>query len=1053
MTTRNVAVLSLSALLFSALLIASCSPREREGLIACWKFEEGKGAKLLDSSGHCNHGTIHGATWVEGRVGTGLRFDGVDDYVQVPKSASLNSISKEITLMCWIRSPLTDRYTILERWLCSGSYRRQRCLELDVDSEGKCVNFALSPDGASGMWHKRRESIPAGRWVHIAATSDGRVMKVYVNGEPDPSPLSLNDPRIHQSTSDLHIGVWYSGNTWSCFFKGIMDDIRIYSRALTHEEILEHYRKPRPKGVIAGKVFDVNGKPVRGASVRTGLFRTTTDREGRYKITVPAGTHQLVISKKGYRRGRKPDVRVKEGETTEVDIALTEDRIAPSISEVKIKDVDDINAAVGWETDEACTGTLKYGTSSGKYDKVAEGTSYVKSHRIILAGLTPNTKYYFTVESKDKGENTVKSKEQTFSTLATDNPQLVARRTENSMKVLLKHLDLDRPGLEKVKASADDPVKAAKELLAYYRARKSVKHFVNRADRKKSRGKYATARDLKIADDALEHIFKGSDRGKDIDWATNPVPDHEWIWALHRMHFWGAMAKAYWHTGDEKYAREWCFQLRDWVRKNPVDRKYHYTVTPWRRIEAGMRGRSWMELYQRFLDSPSFTPEVLVTFLNSCYDHASFLVERFTPRNHGLFEAEGVGFIAIMFPEFKDARTWRDKVIRHQNDQIKIQVRPDGHQIEQAINYHAACLRLFSRTHELAKMNGLTGALDDRYASRLEKMAEVLMKLSLPDGSSAQFGDTSSPLKIRTRLAKWAGVFGRKDFLYVATAGKEGTKPKQTAYALTDSGFYSMRSGWDEKAICLVLKCGPGPFWHCQPDNGTFELYAAGRRLMPDSGTFIYHGDPAGRRWFRQTRVHQTLTLDGKNTEYKPALRLWKPGKDLDVLVVENGSYENLTHRRAVMFVKKKFFVLVDEAIGKAEGNVDLHFQLAPGEAVFDRKAPLVRTDFDKGANVLIRGLAQKPMALRKEKGQVSFKYGQKQPRPAFRFRIKKAAETPAVRFITLVVPHEGVVPETKVSLVGSPAPGASRIELDVTVGSVTARIGYDLKKKKAWIR
>ncbi|MCK4625354.1 MAG: alginate lyase family protein [Phycisphaerae bacterium] len=630
---------------------------------------------------------------------------------------------------------------------------------------------------------------------------------------------------------------------------------------------------------------------------------------------------------------------------------------------------------------------------------------------------------------------------------------------EDSTKTLLKRLDLNRPGLEKVKASADDPAKAAKELLAYYRARKSVKHPVNRADRKKSRGKYANARDIKIANDALKHVFitQGSYPpyfvGKDIDWATNPVPDHEWIWQLHRMYFWDAMARTYWHTGDEKYAREWCLQLRDWARKNPVDGKYHYTVTPWRRIEAGIRGHSWMGLYQRFLDSPSFTPDVLVTFLNSCHDHASYLVERFTPENHGLMEAEGAAFIAIMFPEFKDAKKWRDKAIRHLSAEIKKQIRRDGHQVEQTLSYHAGCIGWFARTHKLAKMNGQEKAFGDQYYRQLEKMCEVLMKLGLPDGSSAQFGDTSSPVRVRPMLAKAAGVFGRKDFLYVATAGKEGTKPKQTAYALTDSGFYSMRSGWDEKAICLILKCGPGPFWHCQPDNGTFELYAAGRRLMPDSGTYIYHGNPAGRKWFKQTRVHQTLTLDGKNSAYKPALRLWKPGKNLDVLVVENGSYKNLTHRRAVLFVKKKFFVLVDEAIGKAEGNVDLHFQLAPGEAVFDRALPSVRTDFKKGSNVLIRSLAQEAMVLRKENGQVSFKYGKKQPRPAFRFRINKTSGTAAVRFVTLVVPYEGTCPETKVSLVGSPAPGAGRIELDVTVGTVTARIGYDLKNKKTWIR
>jgi heparan-sulfate lyase len=48
-------------------------------------------------------------------------------------------------------------------------------------------------------------------------------------------------------------------------------------------------------------------------------------------------------------------------------------------------------------------------------------------------------------------------------------------------------------------------------------------------------------------------------------------------------------------------------------------------------------------------------------------------------------------------------------------------------------------------------------------------------------------------------------------------------------------------------------------------------------------------------------------------------------------LVVENQSYENLAHRRSVFFVDKRYFVIVDEAIGNATGDIDIHFQLAPG--------------------------------------------------------------------------------------------------------------------------
>ena len=84
---------------------------------------------------------------------------------------------------------------------------------------------------------------------------------------------------------------------------------------------------------------------------------------------------------------------------------------------------------------------------------------------------------------------------------------------------------------------------------------------------------------------------------------------------------------------------------------------------------------------------------------------------------------------------------------------------------------------------------------------------------------------------------------------------------------------------------------------------------------MPDGGSYIYSGDPENRAWFRQTKVHQTLTLDEKNSKYAPKLLKWEPGKTNDILVVENGSYNNLIHRRSVFFVDKRYFIIVDDTL------------------------------------------------------------------------------------------------------------------------------------------
>jgi heparan-sulfate lyase len=578
-----------------------------------------------------------------------------------------------------------------------------------------------------------------------------------------------------------------------------------------------------------------------------------------------------------------------------------------------------------------------------------------------------------------------------------------------------------------------------------------VKHFVDRNAKASMLGKCASSGEMLAADNAMKHTFVGQSAyppffcGDDINWGLRPVPDNEWVWQLNRMGFWQSMSLAYWHTGDEKYAKEWCYQLLDWTKKNPRDKAHDYA---WRSIEAGIRGNGWTNLFQRFLDSPSFTPEVLTAFLNSCYDHASFLMTRYSKgSNWALMEAEGMAFIAFTFPEFSNSEVWRKEAISRFNKEITNQVYPDGHQRELAMGYHMGCIGWFTRTYDLAKMNGLTDVFPASYVSTVEKMCEVPMKLGLPDGSSTQFGDSwkGSPGNLWRNMNEWAKLYNRPDFLYMASDGKEGTAPSATAYALDKSGLYSMRSGWNKDAICLVLKCGPDGGGHSQPDNGTFELYAGGRSLMPDAGCFIYSGDPENRAWFRQTKVHQTLTLNGENTAYAPKLLLWKPGDDLDILVVENAGYKNLTHRRAVLFVDKKYFVIIDEATGDGTGDVDLHFQLAPGKALFNKENYSVRSDFQDGWNVLVQTVNQPGMTLNEEEGQVSYLYTKKEPRPAFGFRIPKSDSSKGVRYITVVAPYEGKQPQIQATLKGNPELNSAKIVLTVVCDGKKREINYSL--------
>lgn len=616
-----------------------------------------------------------------------------------------------------------------------------------------------------------------------------------------------------------------------------------------------------------------------------------------------------------------------------------------------------------------------------------------------------------------------------------------------SVDLLLSRLNLENKGLAQVMSSQSNPSKASKQLLLFIRNRNDIKHPVTQPNNLIS----ISEKELKYADDALNHVFVGQPAypshfcGDNINWNTRPVPDNEWVWQLNRMYFWNAMGKVYAQTGDEQYAKEWCDQLVDWVQKNPNDETHKYA---WRPIETGIRGHSWMALFHSFIKSPHFSSEVLVAFMNSCYDHAEFLMTKYRSNsNWGLMEAEGMAFIAITFPEFKNSLKWRTEALRRLNNEIDIQVYSDGQQRELSMGYHLGCIRWFMRTYELAKLNGLENAFPPSYLDKIEMMSEVPMKLCLPNGTNVQFGDSwaGKPGQHKNLFMEWSRLFERDDFLYMGTDGQQGKVPSSTTFALKESGLYSMRSGWDKDAICLVLKNGPDGGGHCQPDNNTFDVYAGGRNLMPDAGSYIYSGNPEGRRWFRQSSVHQTLTLNGENTTYNPKLLLWKPGNELDLLVVENKSYDNLTHRRTVFFVDKKYFVIVDEAIGNAIGDIDIHFQLAPGGMKLNSKKFLVKSDFKDGWNVMVQTMKQKGLDIDEEEGQVSFIYTKKEPRPAFRYRINKPDADKGVRFVTIVAPYESTSPEFKIKVFNQPEIGSKKMNLEINVNGKPTQIGYEL--------
>ena len=196
-------------------------------LVAAYSFDAGSGATLADLSGRGHNGTIAGAIWsTAGRNGGALSFDGVNDMVTVADSAALD-LTNAMTLEAWVRPSTTNRWRTVA--LKERPGHLVYSLYSNNNGQRASTNVWL---GSAEVEVRSAASLPANTWTHLAATYDGAVVRLYVNGALSGStPATASMP---VSTGAFRIG----GNTvWDEFFGGLIDDLRLYDRALSAGEV------------------------------------------------------------------------------------------------------------------------------------------------------------------------------------------------------------------------------------------------------------------------------------------------------------------------------------------------------------------------------------------------------------------------------------------------------------------------------------------------------------------------------------------------------------------------------------------------------------------------------------------------------------------------------------------------------------------------------------------------------------------------------------------------------------------------------------------------
>ena len=337
------------------------------------------------------------------------------------------------------------------------------------------------------------------------------------------------------------------------------------------------------------------------------------------------------------------------------------------------------------------------------------------------------------------------------------------------------------------------------------------------------------------------------------------------------------------------------------------------TPVVWDPYPISLRLRNWFEAYNAFAAPLAQDAAFARELRQSLYQHAHFLednVEHHLSGNHLIENGRALLYAGLFFDGGR-ADAWRRKGDAILWQELANQFTEDGGHYERSPMYHQAMLALYEEV--VSVLTRLSVPVPDSAAEKIAGMRSWLNTVLHPDGDIPLLNDAA---------------FGHATF-----PSKLGP-PDDGLTALSSSGYYVFRH--QKAGDYLIFDGGPlGPdhqpgHGHC--DNLSYELSISGRRFVVDSGVGDYYGKLAWRSYFRSTRAHNTVVVDGQEqSEIWSRFRVARRAHPVDVRsrVRDDGlsyvmgthtGYRRLRghvlHRRWIAWVDRRYWVIADQLVG-----------------------------------------------------------------------------------------------------------------------------------------
>jgi hypothetical protein len=533
--------------------------------------------------------------------------------------------------------------------------------------------------------------------------------------------------------------------------------------------------------------------------------------------------------------------------------------------------------------------------------------------------------------------------------------------------------------------------------------------------------------------------------------------DKKITWELNRHQYFATLGRAYWQTGDERYAKAFHDHVLSWIEQNPPKVGVNWASS----LEVGFRSISWLWALYFFRNSANFTPSLLQSILKLLYLHAlhlqNYLSTYFSPNTHLTGEALALFYLGLLLPEFRAANRWRslgEEILLFQLDRHVLQ---DGVYFEQSTYYHRYTADFY--LHFLILLDANKQRVAPELRDKLAKLLDHLLYMTRPDGTTPLVGDDDGgrlmhlddrPLDdFRTTLATGAVVFSRPSYKFVSGKATEETlwlcgpqglhrfdeltshAPKDTSRGFDSGGYYVMRDSWSASANYMLIDCGPLGglrYGHAHADALSFDLAALGRTLLVDPGTFTYTSSKDLRDYFRSSIAHNTLTVDGVSSSIPAGPFAWSHVANAKVLnwisrdrfdffSGSHNGYESLqppvTLRRDVLFLKGDYWLLVDSLKSDGEHRYEMpfHFVESAHPAVSDSsnlKYLIEEAAEEPGLNIAI---SVDNGSFQNQQRWVSRVYRQRLPAPVITLNFKAGTR----QIISFLIPGTVAAPRPQI--------------------------------------